>query len=699
MPHTHACACRASLLLLTLIVNCLPAADNARLSVRVIDGSDTPLAGVRLRIHLWNGRWEPTDVTAISDKSGRAELGGIKTEQYLTLSSEADGYASTAYDMELAVDEQRDLTVRMRRPAHSSVRILDSQDKPIPGAMLSVLHFAAGDGGSLFYRPDGNEPFPFEPSSSDAHGVIKMPPMPSASNVELVVFHPDYLPKKLENLRAIDGELAVIKLDKGVELRFKFELAPGLDSLPKDLRVTTSLSPSTKDGERNLGLYLPMKLTDTQWHCHVLPAKYERLMVRSESDDYTITPRLFADEAVYRSQLHVADSAPHEVSFLVRKNIKLRGKLSGYESRFAAHPTALGWTENLHPQIKSSDSKPQWLPTQYADIGPDGTFEVSLPPGRAKLSFGGLTGAFVEPSEFEFTIEPGKEPVLPEFKVRQLQNITGQLVDENQRPLAGAIARLFAGVWGSEYIQCDQEGRFSLKPDLIVDTARHSTTPLEVSIIAFDPATGKSALQPITQNWQQAQDLVIRCEPRPSGWLIQSIEYQMKKFPHANPEYRQEQLQETLAAFPQASTGQFPPDLSQGTWLNSKATSLKDLRGKYVLLDFWFIGCGPCEAEIPYVKLLQETYGGDRFTVVSVHVTDQTVDNVREYTQQRSMNFPIVVDNEDGEIEQAIRKIGIQGFPTYLLLGPDGRILHNDSQQLGPSLRSFKIEKILSLLR
>ncbi len=101
---------------------------------------------------------------------------------------------------------------------------------------------------------------------------------------------------------------------------------------------------------------------------------------------------------------------------------------------------------------------------------------------------------------------------MPDFKIRKLENISGQVVDEDERPIGGAIARLFVGVWGSEYVTCDAEGRFSIPPDIIVATARHQTSPMEVSVIAFDTKSNRCGLHSITENWQTAQQLRIVCE-------------------------------------------------------------------------------------------------------------------------------------------------------------------------------------------
>lgn len=121
---------------------------------------------------------------------------------------------------------------------------------------------------------------------------------------------------------------------------------------------------------------------------------------------------------------------------------------------------------------------------------------------------------------------------------------------------------------------------------------------------------------------------------------------------------------------------------------------MKDFRGKYVLLDFWIIGCGPCIRDFPNVSLAQELYGGDHFTVVSVHTNSQPMNQVKQFTDTMNLKYPVVVDNAAGEILKAYGKLGVDSYPNYLLIDPDGKVVENDNFPSTLSLRNHKLEVI-----
>lgn len=102
--------------------------------------------------------------------------------------------------------------------------------------------------------------------------------------------------------------------------------------------------------------------------------------------------------------------------------------------------------------------------------------------------------------------------------------------------------------------------------------------------------------------------------------------------------------------------------------LKGEEVSLKELRGKYVLLNFWAAWCPPCRAEMPDLnKFHQENK--EEFIVVGVNLADKTK-KVRELMNVKGYNYPILLDHNK-EIGSRYR---VSALPTSYFLGPQGRI-------------------------
>lgn len=116
------------------------------------------------------------------------------------------------------------------------------------------------------------------------------------------------------------------------------------------------------------------------------------------------------------------------------------------------------------------------------------------------------------------------------------------------------------------------------------------------------------------------------------------------------------------------ASGTVPPELTATAWLNTgEPLTLKKLKGRVVLIDFWATWCGPCVAGIPHLNKLQTEYEDDGLTIVSF--TDQSRRGIENFLKQQEMNYAI------GTGSQLSLKYGVVGLPHAFLIGRDGKLL------------------------
>lgn len=117
---------------------------------------------------------------------------------------------------------------------------------------------------------------------------------------------------------------------------------------------------------------------------------------------------------------------------------------------------------------------------------------------------------------------------------------------------------------------------------------------------------------------------------------------------------------------------EFPSHL---TWLNTdKPLSLKGLRGKIVLLDFWTFCCINCMHVIPDLKKLEEKYP-DELVVIGVHSAkfenEKNTDSIRQAVMRYEIKHPVLNDS-DMEVWQ---QYAVHSWPTLVLINPNGRVI------------------------
>jgi DNA-binding beta-propeller fold protein YncE len=117
------------------------------------------------------------------------------------------------------------------------------------------------------------------------------------------------------------------------------------------------------------------------------------------------------------------------------------------------------------------------------------------------------------------------------------------------------------------------------------------------------------------------------------------------------------------------------PALEGGEWVNTAAPlSLADLRGRYVLLDFWTFCCINCMHVLPELKKLERAFPNE-LVVIGIHSAkfegERATDNIREAVLRYEIEHPVVNDAK----MTIWGTYGARSWPTLVLIDPAGDVV------------------------
>jgi len=178
------------------------------------------------------------------------------------------------------------------------------------------------------------------------------------------------------------------------------------------------------------------------------------------------------------------------------------------------------------------------------------------------------------------------------------------------------------------------------------DTLQTVTTTLESAVRTYPPAPAKTGL------------------PNSAYFLLARLaRYEHMKVSLHDPQYR--------AALQQLKTDDDAREKADFTLTDLTGTqwTLKALRGKVVLVNFWATWCPPCRKEMPDLNVLYQRFK-DRGLVI-LAISDEEASVVKPFiATQQKVTYPVLLD-PGGKVTERFQ---VQGIPKTFIYSRDGKL-------------------------
>jgi len=128
---------------------------------------------------------------------------------------------------------------------------------------------------------------------------------------------------------------------------------------------------------------------------------------------------------------------------------------------------------------------------------------------------------------------------------------------------------------------------------------------------------------------------------------------------------------------------------------DGKPITLKELRGKVVLLDIWTYSCINCQRTLPYLKTWYDKYKDQDLVIVGLHTPEFAFEklqkNVEGAVQKFGIKYPVVLDNDFS----TWNAYGNQYWPRKYLIDEDGYIVYDHIGEGAYDVTEKEIQKAL----
>ena len=124
--------------------------------------------------------------------------------------------------------------------------------------------------------------------------------------------------------------------------------------------------------------------------------------------------------------------------------------------------------------------------------------------------------------------------------------------------------------------------------------------------------------------------------------------------------------------------------------INGKKFKSKNLKGKVIVVNFWFIKCNPCIKEMPELNNLKHEFAGKNVEFLAFALDEEY--KIANFLKKHPFDYDIIEESR-----YIAQKFGVKSYPTNIIIDQDGKIEYYKSAYNSRiyNAMKYKIEKLL----
>jgi thiol-disulfide isomerase/thioredoxin len=179
---------------------------------------------------------------------------------------------------------------------------------------------------------------------------------------------------------------------------------------------------------------------------------------------------------------------------------------------------------------------------------------------------------------------------------------------------------------------------------------------------------GKDTLQEVTTTLADA----LREQPMPMNGAEPAYPYvelaTLMRYEHMKASLDSPQLTAAMAKLSADDEVRAKADFTLND-LEGKTWTLRELRGKVVLVNFWATWCPPCRKEMPDLDALYKRFKGQGFVILAID--DEEVEKIKPYLAEHPVSYPILLD-PGRKTNESFR---VDGIPKSFVYDREGKLV------------------------